>query len=224
MTTQLQPLQDTDTRTRLLETALELIWQSNYSSVGVNDICKQAGVTKGGFYHYFDSKATLFCEASNYYWDSLKKDLDAVLSPINSPLEQLENMINLILIVKCGTSADKSPGCPFFSAGLQSGCSDTTVNDSLAAMSEKGTRYNLALVRTLQAGGYLEGQDDAEQTARLMSQYLQGASSFARVNRCCLDTIRRDIPAALYRLLGLKREFWFATRATWPPAIPNKPA
>ncbi len=27
-----------DTRTRLLETALELIWQSNYNSVGVNEI------------------------------------------------------------------------------------------------------------------------------------------------------------------------------------------
>ena len=36
-----------ETRERLLETALELIWQSNYSSVGVNEICKQAGVTKG---------------------------------------------------------------------------------------------------------------------------------------------------------------------------------
>ena len=78
-----------DTRTRLLETALELIWQSNYNSVGVNEICKQAGVTKGGFYHHFESKASLFCEASEYYWNSVKRDLDALLSPVNTPLEQL---------------------------------------------------------------------------------------------------------------------------------------
>ncbi|HEC75121.1 MAG TPA: TetR/AcrR family transcriptional regulator, partial [Methylophaga aminisulfidivorans] len=35
-----------ETKEKLLETALTLIWQSSYSSVGVNEICRQAGVTK----------------------------------------------------------------------------------------------------------------------------------------------------------------------------------
>ena len=81
----------TDTRTLLLETALNLIWNSNYNSVGVNEICKQAGVTKGSFYHHFESKAELFCEATSHHWDHIRQDLDCILSPINSPLEQLEN-------------------------------------------------------------------------------------------------------------------------------------
>lgn len=204
-----------DTRTRLLETALEMIWQSNYNAVGVNDICKQAGVTKGGFYHHFESKASLFCAASDYYWTSVRQDLDTILSPSSSPLEQLENMINFIFIVKFGQDTDNIPGCPFFSAGSQSGCVEDAVNDSLLNMSRNSVKYSLALVRTLHAAGYLEGEVDAERVARLMNQYMIGAVTFVRVNRC-LATIKRDVPEGIYRLLGLKREYWFATSATWP--------
>lgn len=206
-----------ETRTRLLETALELIWQSNYTSVGVNDICKQAGVTKGGFYHHFESKASLFCEASAYYWDAVKKDLDSLLSPVNTPLEQLENLINFIFITKIGHDADNIPGCPFFSAGAQTGCGEEAVNESLLNMSKNGVKYWLALVRSLSAADYLEGELDAERVARLLSQYTQGAVSFARVNRC-MEMIKRDVPEGIYRLLGLKREHWFSTASTWPPA------
>lgn len=203
-----------DTRTRLLQTALELIWQSNYNAVGVNDICKQAGVTKGGFYHHFESKANLFCQATEYYWDSAKRDLDAILSPVNTPLEQLENLITFIFINKFGEGSDNVRACQFFSSGAQTGCEDQSVNDSLLSMSRNGVKYNIALVNSLLAGGYLDGEVDVERVARLMSQYIQGAVSFARVN-CCFETIRKDVPEGLYRLLGLKREHWFSAKANW---------
>jgi len=212
-----------DTRTRLLETALELIWQSNYNSVGVNDICRQAGVTKGGFYHHFESKAALFCEASNHYWESTRKELDALMSPVHTPLQQLENVISFVLRTRFSEDPATAPGCPFFSAGIQSGCNEDAVNDNLLAMCQNGLKYNLALVRSLQTGGFLEGSGDPEQIARLISQYFQGATSFARVNRC-LDTIRQDLPAAMYRLLGLKREYWFATKANWPESSDTEAA
>jgi TetR/AcrR family transcriptional repressor of nem operon len=205
-----------ETRTRLLETALELIWQSNYNSVGVNEICKQAGVTKGGFYHHFESKAQLFCAASEHYWENIKRDLDAILSPVNSPLEQLENVIQFIFHNKFDPGSTCVRGSPFFSAGLQTGCEEPIINDSLQKMSQNGVKYNLALVRSLMAGGYLDGEVDADRVARLLSQYVQGLAGFARVNGCaCLDSMRKDIAEGFYRLLGLKRQYWFTTRPTW---------
>ena len=67
-----------ETREKLLETATDLIWQSNYNVVGVNEICKQAGVTKGAFYHHFETKADLFVAASRHYWDGMKLELDEI--------------------------------------------------------------------------------------------------------------------------------------------------
>ncbi|HWK53264.1 MAG TPA: TetR/AcrR family transcriptional regulator [Hyphomicrobiales bacterium] len=203
-----------DTYTRLLETAMDLIWHSNYNSVGINDICKQAGVTKGGFYHHFESKANLFCEATNYYWNTVKGELDSLLSPSNTPLEQLENMINFIFAHKFGDDPNNVPGCPFVSAGCQTGLDEAAINGKLVEMAQNSHKYSLALVRNLHGAGYLDGEVDVERVARLINQYIQGAVSYARISRD-IAGIKHDVPEALYRLLGLKREYWFATQATW---------
>ena len=202
-----------DTRTVLLETALELIWSSNYNSVGVNEICKQAAVTKGSFYHHFESKAELFCKATEHYWEKLKQELDALLSPMNPPLEQLENWIALIFVNKIGDDINNMPGCAFFSAGTQSGCEETCITETLRLMLDRGAKYNLALVRNLEAGNYLLPIDDAEQVARLMQQYIHGFISHARLVRD-IDHARRDLPAGIYRLIGLKPEYWYSTTPT----------
>lgn len=205
----------TDTRTLLLETALNLIWNSNYNSIGVNEICKQAGVTKGSFYHHFESKAELFCEATNHHWEQIRQDLDCILSPINSPLEQLENWIQFIYINKIGDDKDNVPGCAFFSAGMQTGCCDTRITETLQLMTARGAKYNLAMVRSLENGNYLHAVKDADQIARLLQQYVQGAISYARLTRN-IDNVKKDLPEGIYRMVGLKPEFWYSAKPTWP--------
>ena len=49
-----------ETRTRLLEAAVRLFAQQGYDASGVAEICAAAGVSKGAFYHHFESKQALF--------------------------------------------------------------------------------------------------------------------------------------------------------------------
>lgn len=203
-----------ETRTRLLEIALTLIWQRNYNSVGVNEICKQAGVTKGAFYHHFDSKASLFCEATSYYWQVVKPDLDSVFSPIHSPLEQLENLIRFLFVSKLGDTENSAPGCPFFNVGAQIGTDNPKVVEALQSLSRNAVKYNLALIKALSAGGYTEPSRDMEQQARLMYHLIHGAMSHAQIDTES-DTLHDDLPVGLYLLLGVKREHWFSVDPTW---------
>ena len=48
-----------ETRTRLLDAARDLIRARGYAGTTVDDICAAAGVTKGAFFHHFESKERL---------------------------------------------------------------------------------------------------------------------------------------------------------------------
>ncbi|MBY4952682.1 TetR/AcrR family transcriptional regulator [Pantoea sp. DY-17] len=52
-----------ENRTRIVETASELFRERGYDGVGVAELMSAAGLTHGGFYKHFGSKADLMAEA-----------------------------------------------------------------------------------------------------------------------------------------------------------------
>ena len=48
-----------DARDKLVSAATELIRRNGYVATSVDDICTEAGVTKGAFFHHFESKDAL---------------------------------------------------------------------------------------------------------------------------------------------------------------------
>lgn len=54
-------------REKLLEAAFQLIRTKGYTSTTVDDLCELAGVTKGTFFHYFETKETLAVAAAQHW-------------------------------------------------------------------------------------------------------------------------------------------------------------
>ncbi len=54
-------------KAKLLDAALTLIREKGYSSTSVDELCNQAGVSKGAFFHYFKSKDALAVAAANHW-------------------------------------------------------------------------------------------------------------------------------------------------------------
>ena len=54
-------------RQKLLDAALLLIREKGYSSTSVDELCTQAGVTKGAFFHHFKNKDAIAVAAANYW-------------------------------------------------------------------------------------------------------------------------------------------------------------
>ncbi len=46
-------------REKLLDAARRVIREKGYSAATVDDLCRAADVTKGAFFHHFDSKEVL---------------------------------------------------------------------------------------------------------------------------------------------------------------------
>jgi TetR/AcrR family transcriptional repressor of nem operon len=56
-----------ESKTKLLQAALHLIRVKGYSATRIEDVCEAAGLTKGSFFHHFDSKEALALAAADYW-------------------------------------------------------------------------------------------------------------------------------------------------------------
>lgn len=54
-------------RRRLLDAALMVIRSKGYSATTVDDVCAAAGLTKGSFFHHFESKEALALAAADHF-------------------------------------------------------------------------------------------------------------------------------------------------------------
>src|SRR5438876_8325622 len=78
-----------DAKERLMDAVLELIWTGSYGRTTIDQICDKAGVKKGSFYYFFDSKADLAEAAIAEEWERRRPELDSIFSPTIPPLERL---------------------------------------------------------------------------------------------------------------------------------------
>lgn len=67
-----------NTRQHILETGHRIIAGKGFASVGLNEILKSAGVPKGSFYHYFESKEQYGQALLQEYFDHYLSTIDAL--------------------------------------------------------------------------------------------------------------------------------------------------
>jgi TetR/AcrR family transcriptional regulator len=83
-----------ENRARIVETALELFAARGYDSVGVQEICTRAGITKPTLYHYFSSKRGVIDAVLERFVTELEERLEAVLDYRGDLPATLERTIN----------------------------------------------------------------------------------------------------------------------------------
>lgn len=67
-----------ETRANLLDAALRRFSIAGYSAASVDEICQEAGVSKGAFYHHFPSKQALFLALLEGWLKAIDAGLDSL--------------------------------------------------------------------------------------------------------------------------------------------------
>jgi TetR/AcrR family transcriptional regulator, transcriptional repressor for nem operon len=92
--TSTQPQAAHKSRARLLDAALQVIRTKGYAATTVDDICHQAGVTKGSFFHHFKSKDDLALAAVKY-WEQMTGGFFAS-APYHQPQDPLARLLGYL--------------------------------------------------------------------------------------------------------------------------------
>ena len=149
-----------ETKEKLLQVGFDLIWDSSYGSVSVDDICKRAGINKGSFYHFFPSKADLVVEAYQEYWKEKRPAMDRIFSPQVPPVERIQGMCRYIYAVQ-KEKAEKYGhvcGCPYASVGSEI----ATLDEKIRVTSERLMNSSGKYIESAVADAIREGSVTAK--------------------------------------------------------------
>ncbi len=95
-----------NTRAKLLASALKQFAARGYEATSVDDICRGADVSKGAFYHHFESKQTLFLDLMNSWLTAIDTGLSELeKSTVPETLVAMTELLPGIL----GVARDRLP-------------------------------------------------------------------------------------------------------------------
>ena len=89
--------QPAETRQRLLDATVRLMQRQGFTGTTVDQICAEAGLTKGSFFHYFENKEAIGRAAADW-WGAMGTELYSAAwkNPAAGPLEQLHRMFDIM--------------------------------------------------------------------------------------------------------------------------------
>ncbi|HEX9012494.1 MAG TPA: TetR/AcrR family transcriptional regulator [Anaerolineaceae bacterium] len=82
-----------ETRQRILHAALTAISRDGYDATGVAEICSEAGVSKGAFYHHFPTKQAVFLTLLEDWLADIDRGLSSALEGSATVAEGLLRMV-----------------------------------------------------------------------------------------------------------------------------------
>jgi len=190
-----------DAKERLMEAVLELIWKGSYGSTTIDLICDKAGVKKGSFYYFFESKADLASAALLANWEEYRPKMDTMFSPSIPPLDRLKNYTAQTFEkqseMKC--SCGSVLGCPIFTLGAEICTQDDKLRLTVQDVLGRYRKYLECTIRDAQAEGLARAGDSATM-ARMMFAYMEGVMTQARIHND--PAILKDLYPGMMAIIG----------------------
>jgi len=171
-----------ETRSRLLEKGGDLVSSRGFNATGVQEITAAAGVPKGSFYNYFDSKEAFAVEVLSEYWVSVVALYGPILTDNHIP--PLSRIARYFAgLADFHERRQYAFGCLIGNMALEVTSSSEEVRVKLAAIYREWSASLADCLREAQARKELAPGKDAKQLAAALIDTFEGAVMRAKVER-----------------------------------------
>ena len=108
------------TKGKILSAGAKLVWQKGFNNAGLQEILKIAGVPKGSFYFYFESKESFGLELIDVYISFFECELDGImLDSSKGGLVRIKAFLDFFKMVL--EKENYTGGCPLGNLALEMG-------------------------------------------------------------------------------------------------------
>ena len=194
-----------DAKARLMDAVSELIWSGSYGSTTIDHICEKAGVKKGSFYYFFESKSELAAEALEAGWQSKQAELDRIFSPMVPPLDRIrkycEFSYNFQREIK--EKHGRVLGCPQFALGAEVCTQEDRLQKKIQEILDYKRKYLESAIRDAHAAGLIKAPDPAAKASMILAYY-EGLLTQARIQND-VDVLRETV-SGMFAILGVKEK------------------
>jgi len=184
-----------------LSVAFDLIHESSYGSVSVEQICQRAKVNKGSFYYFFKTKTDLVVAAYEVHWRLKEPNYERIFSRQNPPLKRLLLWCDYVRKTQKQRHQKyhRVCGCPYTSVGGELATQDKKVRLETQDLIDRFVKYlSGAIADAIKDGSASEG--DPETKAMLVHAFVVGLLLRAKIYNDL--KILRHLEAGLFALIG----------------------
>jgi AcrR family transcriptional regulator len=156
-----------ETRTKIIESAIKLFSARGFNAASVDDICKEAGISKGAFYHHFESKQALFLALLDGWLEIIDNAIEASKDkPVPEIFIQVTKAFPYIF-------ATANEGLPMFLEFWLAASRDEKLWQASVAPYRRYQKHFASLIKQgVQEGSFVEV--DPELTARMIISTAMG--------------------------------------------------
>lgn len=160
-------------RNKVLQTATELFSKNGYTALGVDEILKQTGMTKGAFYNAFGSKEAFLLETLTLYSEKNTQRLLNKLTPQDElkAIEQLEQFYVEMLEIQ---DRINHKGCLVNSMMTELGGLNPNITDAINTHFETIIKNIAPIIQQAQNEGDLINTNSAEEIAEVLHSSFYG--------------------------------------------------
>ncbi len=167
---------------QILQAGLELMKLHGYNGTSVKDIVDAAGVPKGSFYNYFDSKQSFATDALEAVADEDERMTREMMASVGgSPLNQLQGYFELAADHFC--AGDFRQGCFFGNMAQEMSDSNEVIRDAVGRIMRRKTESIGRILDAALEAGEIRADADTLQLAEFVFNAWEGTLMRMKASR-----------------------------------------